>query len=159
TAMTRRVIGSLGDGLLSSDGDFHRQQRRLAQPAFHHKRIEMYAQVMVEHTKQMLKQWHSGEVCQIHREMMKVTLGIASKTLFNADVSAVADSLHKPISTIFEILDNKFNSFLNPPPWLPTRRNLREKHAFKAVNSVINGFIEEHRVAGDNGDLLSMLMQ
>src|SRR2546430_12454735 len=47
----------LGDGLLTTDGDFHRQQRRLVQPAFHKHRVESYADTMVQLTEEMIAQW------------------------------------------------------------------------------------------------------
>src|SRR3990170_8622213 len=53
----RRVFGN---GLLTSDGDSWMYQRRLAQPAFHRKRIAAYGDVMVSYTEQMLARWREG---------------------------------------------------------------------------------------------------
>ncbi|MCX9077265.1 MAG: cytochrome P450, partial [Candidatus Methanoperedens sp.] len=58
----------VGDGLLVSDGDFHKRQRRLVQPAFHMRRIETYTQVMVDRTLDMLEGWQNGQVLDISRE-------------------------------------------------------------------------------------------
>ena len=55
----RRVFG---DGLLTSDGDSWTYQRRLAQPAFHRKRIAAYGEVMVSYAKQMLSRWKEGDI-------------------------------------------------------------------------------------------------
>ena len=66
----------LGDGLLTSDGDFHRQQRRLVQPAFHKHRVEGYADTMVHLTEEMLEQWQPGSEVDISREMQQLTLRI-----------------------------------------------------------------------------------
>ncbi|HUY75633.1 MAG TPA: cytochrome P450, partial [Ktedonobacterales bacterium] len=78
--------GILGDGLLTSDGDFHRQQRRLVQPAFHKKRVEGYAQVMVAHTQQTLDEWQVGQRLDIAAAMQDLTLRIVAKALFDVDL-------------------------------------------------------------------------
>src|SRR5215510_4966463 len=73
----KRSIGHfLGQGLLVIDGDFHRRERRLAQPAFHRKRIEAYATIMAEHTRRVMETWQSGQSVAIDQEMMKIALGI-----------------------------------------------------------------------------------
>src|SRR5262252_7136501 len=71
----------VGNGLLTSEGDFWKRQRRLAQPAFHRQRINAYAAVMVEYTKRLLSSWTAGETRDVQREMMRLTLEIVVKTL------------------------------------------------------------------------------
>src|SRR5215467_4331147 len=78
----------LGDGLLTSDGDFHRQQRRLIQPAFHKHRVEGYADTMVHLTEEMLEQWRAGSEVNMSQEMQRLTLRIIMKALFNIDSPA-----------------------------------------------------------------------
>src|SRR6266542_4427847 len=73
-----RVLGPLlGNGLLTSEGDFWLRQRRLAQPAFHRERINSYAEAMVRFTQQLLTSWRAGEVRDVHDDMMRLTLRIA----------------------------------------------------------------------------------
>src|SRR5262249_22553231 len=67
---------SLGDGLLTSEGDFWRRQRRLAQPAFHRERIAAYGRVMVEYTERMLQSWAHGQTRDVQADMMQLTLEI-----------------------------------------------------------------------------------
>src|ERR1700693_3750508 len=71
----------LGQGLLISEGDFWRRQRRLAQPAFHRARVNEYAAAMVERAEVRMRDWHDGEVVDITTEMMAMTLDIAVRTL------------------------------------------------------------------------------
>src|SRR5204862_241553 len=78
-----------GEGLLTSEGDFWLRQRRLAQPAFHRARIASYAATMVDYTERMVEGWRGGEERDAHQEMMRLTLEIVAKTLFDAEVDAV----------------------------------------------------------------------
>src|SRR5439155_2829938 len=57
----------LGNGLLTSEGDFWLRQRRLAQPAFQRQRIATYGAVMVEHTERLLADWRPGETRDVHK--------------------------------------------------------------------------------------------
>src|SRR5215212_6444395 len=66
----RRLVGN---GLVTSEGDFWRRQRRLAQPAFHRERVEAYARAMVELTARMLDAWREGATLDAHEEMMALT--------------------------------------------------------------------------------------
>src|ERR1700687_5773544 len=81
----------LGNGLLTSEGEFWRRQRRLAPPAFHRQRISAFRDVIVEFAERMIASWQEGETRDIHRDMMRLTLEIVGKTLFKADVSGDVD--------------------------------------------------------------------
>ena len=81
----RRELSFLGQGLLNSEGELWRRQRRLAQPAFHRQRINPYGEVMVSHAERMLATWRDGEIRDIHQEMTSLTLGIVAKVLFGAE--------------------------------------------------------------------------
>src|SRR5215213_11402656 len=81
----------LGEGLLTSEGDFHRRQRRLAQPAFHRQQIATYGAAMTTYAERMREGWHDGSTMNISHEMMRLTLAIVGKTLFDTDVEEEAD--------------------------------------------------------------------
>lgn len=150
----------VGNGLVTSEGDFWRRQRRLAQPAFHRQRISSYGEVMVEYTKRAISAWQNGEKRDLARDMTRLTLEIVVKTLFNADVSKDADyigtilsSLVKPFAsqaTLKWILDNR----------LPTPGHRRYFRAVSEIDRIVFRIISERRASGyDEGDLLSMLLQ
>ena len=73
---TKRVFG---EGLLTSEGDFHHRQRRLIQPAFHHNRIKAYADIITGFEERLTDEWRDGEVLDVHAEMTKLTMSIIAK--------------------------------------------------------------------------------
>lgn len=79
--------GLLGNGLLTSEGDFWLRQRRLAQPVFHQQRINSYGAIMVDYTQNMLRTWQEEQIQDVHEAMMRLTLNIVMKTLFDQDVA------------------------------------------------------------------------
>ncbi len=156
----KRALGQfIGQGLLAIDGELHRRERRLAQPAFHHKRIEAYADIMVEHTLQVINQWHEGQRYSIDQEMMKITLGIVAKTLFNAEVAGDAETVGRSMTILQDAVTRYFRSLVHLPQWLPTPQNRREQQAIAALDRIILNIINQRRSSGeDKGDLLSMLL-
>ena len=156
TPFFRRLVGQ---GLLTSEGEVWKRQRRLAQPAFHRQRISAYGDVMVEYTLRMIANWQAGEQRDVHRDMMRLTLEIVVKTLFDADVSKDADKVGNVLSrlvmpfasqaTLKWIADNR----------LPTPTHRSFNRDVNEIDAIVYRIIEERRTSGiDQGDLLSMLL-
>jgi cytochrome P450 len=151
----KRVFGR---GLLTSEGDFWLRQRRLAQPAFHRARIAGYASTMVEFAERLLHEWQDGEERDIHAEMMRLTLQIVGKTLFDADVECDAQDIGKSMELLLELSAN-FRRTIFIPHWVPTPTNFRLERAIRQIEKVLYRMIAEKRASGrDSGDLLSMLL-
>jgi len=150
----------LGNGLLTSEGDFWRRQRRLAQPAFHRERISSYGEVMVAYTERMLASWRDGEMHDIHQDMMRLTLEIVAQTLFSTDIGGDAQEVGTALEAAMEQLSSQ-ESLLQAliPENFPTPRYVRFRKAVEQLNEIIYGIIRQHRTSGqDRGDLLSMLL-
>lgn len=149
----------LGEGLLTSEGEFHRRQRRLAQPAFHRQRIVSYGKVMVECAARMADRWLDGATIDIAPEMSRLTLAIVGKTLFGADVESEAREIGEALTEtirVWRLSTLPYGELLEKLP-LPSTR--RFQAARTRLDATIYRFIEEHRAAGvDRGDLLSMLL-
>src|SRR5271170_5946998 len=89
--LTRRITGRLlGNGLLISEGEFWRRQRRLEQPAFHRARINEYAATMASLAEAHIQDWREGDVRDIGAEMMELTLNVAVQTLFGTTLPGEA---------------------------------------------------------------------
>lgn len=152
---TQRLSVAVGRGLLTSDGEFWRRQRKLAQPAFHHHRVRAYGEVMVRHAEGAVARFRHGETRDIHEDMMRLTLDIVAETLFGADVGGAA---HR-IGSALEALMDRFAGYeAILPAWLPTPGNRRIARALKSMDEVVYGIIQQRRSEPDRGDLLSMLL-
>jgi cytochrome P450 len=154
----QRAKETLGDGLLTSEGEFHRRQRRLAQPAFHPNRVATYGAMMAGIAHRSAAAWTDGQHVDLHEEMMKVTLRIVAKTLFDADledeVDAIGKAMHISVG-MFTRTMTPWGPLLNK---LPLPGNFRFKRARRRLFETIDRFIREHRQSGDRGDLLSVLI-
>lgn len=149
----------LGNGLLISDGEFWRRQRRLVGPAFHVKRIESYAQVMVDYTQDMLAGWQAGQTRDLAEDMMRLTLFIVAKTLFDADVAQEARGIGDALEVLLYAVIERSQVLIELPQWMPTPLRLRENAALRILDAVTMRIIEDRRRSGqDTGDLLSMLL-
>jgi cytochrome P450 len=149
----------LGNGLLTSEGDFWLRQRRLAQPAFQRQRIAGYGETMVAYTERMLAGWHDGETRDLHADLMGLTLDIAARTLFGIDMTGEAHRVGAALADGLEGIEYRFSSLLIPPLWVPTPNNRRIHRARRALDEILYRKIEEKRRSGLVGDdLLSLLL-
>jgi len=161
TPRIKQVLGAvLGEGLLTSDGEEWRSHRRLVQPAFHSSRIEAYGAVMTAYTESMMRDWVTGGEVDMRHEMMKLTLGIVAKTLFDADLKGdLSERVGQAVTVVQEHGNEQFRRLVALPRWVPTAGNRRSQAAVKDLDSILSGIIRARRTSGeDRGDLLSMLL-
>ena len=155
----QRAKRLLGEGLLTSEGEFHRRQRRLAQPAFHRQRVAVYGEVMTEYAGRTSARWRDGETLDIADEMMRLTLAIVGKTLFDADVESEADEIGAAMNAVMDLFNALTIPFFELLEKLPTPQMRRFKHARARLDRIMYRMIDERRRSGeDRGDLLSMLL-
>jgi cytochrome P450 len=152
----------LGEGLVTSEGDFWRRQRRLAQPAFHKERLAAFVKTMVADTTSMLDRWRAAGAVppfDVHREMMRLTLRIVTRTLFSTDSDAEADEVGHAMSVAIEHVNERADALIPIPTWLPTPKNLRFGRALRTLDALVLRIIDERRKAAEKpNDLLTMLM-
>jgi cytochrome P450 len=155
----QRAKRLLGEGLLTSEGEFHRRQRRLAQPAFHRQRIASYAAVMTDYAARARERWRDGETLDISEQMMRLTLAIVGKTLFDADVESDAREVGAAMSVVMDLFNTITIPFFELLQKLPLPQLRRFDSAKAKLDAIIYRLIEERRRSGeDRGDLLSLLL-
>ena len=151
---TKKVFG---EGLLTSEGDFHHRQRRLVQPAFHHERVSAYAETMVDYTLRMTSEWKDGEVLDVHSEMMRLTMSIVAKCLFDTDIESESRAIAKDLTTTIEYFNRLSSPLSSVLQKLPTNKKYEE--AVARIDKMVYSLIESKRRSGkDAGDLMSMLL-
>lgn len=145
----------LGNGLLTSDGEFWREQRRRIQPAFSKTNLARYAEIMVARATEMISTWSPGERRDVSREMMEVTLSAVAEALLGyearQDVANVAHAM-----SIIQATAGLPNPF---PDWVPTPIRRRQKEAIGALDAIILPLIEARQQDPSGDDLLSQLLR
>ena len=159
TFFWRHVTAIFGNGLLTSEGDFWLRQRRLAAPAFHPDRIETYGQVMAQFADRLIAGWRDGEVRDVHRDMMRVTMEIVSKTLFDVEVAEDVDRIGSSFDRIVREIAKRFRRPFRIPDAIPVPGNLSYRRGVALLDRLVARILAERRSRpGDRGDLLSMLL-
>jgi cytochrome P450 len=155
----------LGEGLLTSEGDFHYRQRQLIQPAFHSNPLTIYGDNKTAYAARMSKGWEDGCILDIHKELMHLTLAIVSKTLFSFDIESKARDIGKVVTTLVKYFNRARMPFGELIERLPIASNRQFQRARKQLDMIIYRMTNEHRINGsDDGkddhhdDLISMLL-
>ena len=148
-----------GEGLLTSDGAAWRQQRKLLQPAFHHRQMGAYSEVMVAQAMRLVESLADGETRDIGAEMTRVTMSVVVNTLFGADLPGEIREISRSMRAVLDAANRRMNSVLQIPSWAPTPRNLRERRALAGLDALFHLIIQMRRRSGERrDDLLSALL-
>ena len=149
----------LGDGLLSAEGETHKRHRKLLAPAFAPRRLAAYGEVMVAETRAQLARWTPGREIDLSSEMMELTLAIAGRTLFGADVRGDARTVAAGLELAMRSMTDNLTSVVQLGYRWPLPRHLRMRRAVALLDEVVYRLIADGRRAGtDRGDVLSMLL-
>ncbi len=150
----------LGDGLLTTDGAYHRRARRIVLPAFHHDQVAAAADTMVEEAVAAVEPWRAGEVIDVYAWARELAMRIAMRALLGLDPDD-GDTGQRGAHEFERAL-----AFYGTDYWLRTLRGpgspWRRMHAARRVlDGIVYGEIERRRAGptgSEGGDILSMLL-
>lgn len=149
-----RLSEVLGNGLLTSEGEEWKRQRRLVQPAFTRRKLQDYATVMAALAEAHVGGWKSGESRDLSREMVELTLHVVTRTLFDHDGSGEADDVGGAMRELNEYMGRPSLA----PAWLPTPGRVRLRRAIARLDAVIDRFVRARTPGEPRGDLLQALV-
>jgi cytochrome P450 len=166
------LSGILGQGLLISEGDFWRRQRRLAQPAFRRSRMNDYAPTMVAVAQEHIRNWRNKQVSDISAEMMALTLEVAVRALFGATLPGEADAVGRATTFLMHYQVNRMRRPVRLPESWPSARNRRAVRERELLDKLVYRIIAQKKEktnacpfhegsaspAGHDDDVLSLLM-
>jgi cytochrome P450 len=163
TAIYERGKSVLGQGLLSSEGDFGLRQRRLMQPGFHIQRLATLVTVMTDVTAESLDRWglcaDSGQALNISSEMVRLCLQIVGKAIFGTTTLVEADQVGIALKTVFKQLARSLETPFAPPENVTGSGDQDFQEALHTLEGAVYSIIDEHRhKKSDNNSLLSMLL-
>ncbi len=156
---TAQLSSVLGQGLVTSEGELWRRQRKLLAPSFQPKQIARFSEVMVERTIALLEGYADGQTRDVHADMMRLTLDIVVRTLFGSRV-ARSDEVDEHLSVIL----NGFHTLMFSwraafPTWMPFRARRRVTHSKDQLERIVDDLIQQKRPHAQAGsDLLSRLI-
>ncbi len=147
------------EGLLTIDGEKHRQQRRAVQPAFHKKRVEGYATIIEQYTAELLQTWHAGDTVDLSQAMQQLTLRIISKCLFSIDLSNQLQALSGAFNGMIGSSTSTAEDLLNIRIDNPITGYGKRMAAMRQLNILIYTLIAQRRDdQSEHDDVLAMLM-
>lgn len=150
----------LGDGIFSSEGEFHRHQRKLIAPSFQPRHIVSYAEIMTRYGEQIQQGWSEGSVVDVNQKMTDLTMSIIGKALFDADVFTNTDELGAAMSTTLGYVSHRLSQLFPPPYSWPLARHRQARAATRILREHIQRFIDERRAnPSERNDFLSILLQ
>jgi cytochrome P450 len=159
----REITAAIGRGLLTSEGQLWRRQRRLIQPLFTRKQIATYATLMAEEAARTADRWEraTGQrgTVDAQGEMMRLTLRVVGQAIFGADVEHAIHVIRRTFPVLTRHMLRRTLAPVAPPAAWPTPANLRAARAQSALFALVDDLIARRRRAGLGGeDLLSRLL-
>jgi cytochrome P450 len=148
----RALASILGDGLVTSEGETWRRQRRLMQPAFHREHLLRYARLMVDAAGRAIARWHDGQVFDVHQEMMRLTLEVVAECLFGADVSPHSGSVGEALQVVMENFSDFARMAMVLPRWLALPRTSKLGQATRRLDAAVYSVIHARRAARSGGE-------
>ncbi len=158
-AIEQLVRPSVGNGILLSEGDYWKRQRRMVAPPFHRQKLAGYGEVMVGVAERMTSGFADGEVRDLFPVTTNIALAVAAKTMFDVDVDNDAGGIADALTAMMRAVNARVDAAVPLPDFVPTPTMLRLRRARAKLDTVLYRAIAERRAAATPGDdLLSLLL-
>jgi len=158
-ALGRYAKPMIGNGTLSSEGEFHRRQRRLIAPGLKRRQIAQYVEAMARHTDDAVRLWKQNGRMNVMDDFTRLTMAIASETMFNSSSDRYAAVAARAVHEATTYIATELGRPVHFPYSWPTPRNRRLRRAIAPLEDVVYGMIRERRDSGERpNDILSMLL-
>lgn len=152
---------AIGDGLLTSEGDLWRKQRKTIQPVFQPKRIAGQADAIAEEAAALVKRLSThvgGAPVDIREEMTRLTLGVLGRTLMDADLSSF-ESIGGAFEAVQDQAMFEMMSLGAVPLWAPLPQQIRFRKARTQLDRIVRRLVDERTASGVEGsDIVSRLI-
>jgi cytochrome P450 len=154
----------VGKGLITTEGDFWRSHRRMADPGFDHRQVGAWAATTTEATAGLIERWRGpaagGRPVEVFEEMLRLVLTILGRKVLGADIGAEGHAAGPAVKEMRDYINWRITHMLALPTSVPTPRNLRFRRALRTLHGFLAGLMAERRAEGkDHGDLLSLMMR
>ncbi|MBL9140026.1 MAG: cytochrome P450 [Verrucomicrobiales bacterium] len=157
--VVRFLMPVFGNGLFTSEGDFWKKQRKLAQPAFHRAKIERFGQTMVAYAEDAARDLSPGETRDVHADLSRLTLLVACKTLFDVDMGDSANEVSTALKHLQDATTTRIEQKFPLPNWVPTPAKRHLDATVRTLDRIVYRIIEERRNSSvAREDLLSLLL-
>jgi cytochrome P450 len=160
-SFSRPLKPLLGNGLITSQGEYHRRQRRLLQPSFHHDQIAATAQVITDSAQHYRSTWRDGQKLEVMDEMMRITLDVIVKALFSMDVRGQAAEIGQLFKTVIARTSKRSIPYIEQFfAKLPLPSLKRYQRALARLDEIMYALIARRRadLQGHNDFLTSLIM-
>lgn len=165
----RFLTRSLGQGLVTSEGQLWARQRRLIQPAFRHSHVLGFTEPMIEASLDTARRWEELAALRtpvdVASEMMRLALDIVGRTLFSSDLAGAVDEISPAVGLLVRDVVERMSSVAGlvtlSVPLLPTTANRRVGRALRTLDAVVARLIARRRALAEDrrpADLLSALL-
>ncbi|WP_396613935.1 cytochrome P450 (plasmid) [Haloferax sp. S1W] len=149
----------VGNGLITTDGDYWRSQRHMIEPAFHPDEIKRYSTVVTDIVERHCKQWADGEVRDIQDEMLSLTTEIIAKTLFDIDIREQREEIADSLDTVMSYSAIQMRRPIEIPSWVPTPGNRKFERAIEDLHAVADRIIDQHKANSIDGTNIVSVLQ
>lgn len=150
----------LGNGLVTSQGPLWKRQRKMAQPAFHPRRVASFVNVMARAAEDALTRFRDGVTVDVHEHMMALTFRIVGLTLVSTDLERTARAFGESLTHVLKFGSDYSEAVVRVPTWVPTPKNIAFLRHKRFLDETVMQLIQARRLARDKpDDLLTMLME